>query len=176
MHDLGLPNRLTLAGKSIITPILNPLTSFPALAHRRSRSPSPDNPAGPHPGSRKASPDRAGSPTRQGFAVALTFLTGIKGVYFYVSQARFPPRVLQDIHNSTQPTTRTLLALRSRETTDRSRIVVKTYAYTKAYGTKFDLFHAIATPNSTSHHDEPPAQLISPSRTSQSGQYVANNT
>ena len=94
-----LPYRLTLAEKSRMTPIPNPLTSFPAMAHRLSRSPSPNPPAGPHPGSRKASPDRPQSHARQGFAVALTFLTGIKGVYFYDSQARLPPRVLQDIHN-----------------------------------------------------------------------------
>jgi hypothetical protein len=60
----GLPYRLTLAGKSRMPPLLNPLTSSPAVAHRRSRSPSPICPAGAHPGSRKASPDRPESPTR----------------------------------------------------------------------------------------------------------------
>jgi len=99
----GLPYRLTLAGKSRIPSIPNPLTSFPALAHRHSRSPSPHFPAAAHPGSRKASPDRPESPARQGLAVALTFLTGIKGVYFYISQARIPPRATQDIHIQSQP-------------------------------------------------------------------------
>ena len=50
----GLPYRLTLAGKSRIPPLLN----------RRSRSPSPNCPAGAHPRSRKASPDRSESPAR----------------------------------------------------------------------------------------------------------------
>lgn len=60
----GLPYRLTLAGKSRIPPFLNPLTSSPAVAHRRSRSPPPICPAGAHPGSRKASPDRPEPPAR----------------------------------------------------------------------------------------------------------------
>jgi hypothetical protein len=65
---------------------LNPLTSFPAPAHRVPRTPSPEFPGAPHHPSRKASPDAAGSPARQGFAKALTSLTGINGVYFYYSQ------------------------------------------------------------------------------------------
>jgi hypothetical protein len=60
----GLPYCLTLAGKSRIPPFLNPLTSSPAVAHRRSRSPPPICPAGAHPGSRKASPDRPEVPAR----------------------------------------------------------------------------------------------------------------
>lgn len=84
----GLPHPLTLAQQSRIASIPNPLTFFPAPAHPSSRSPSPDFPAPAHPGSRKASPDRPKTPARYRFAMALTFLTGIKGVYFYDSQAQ----------------------------------------------------------------------------------------
>jgi hypothetical protein len=59
-----LPYRLTLALESRIPSLLNPLTSFPALAHRQSRTPSPAVPAGAHQMSRKASPHQSESPAR----------------------------------------------------------------------------------------------------------------
>ncbi|CAG9265907.1 hypothetical protein PUN4_500018 [Paraburkholderia unamae] len=60
---------------------------------------------------------------------------------FMYSQARSSLRVFQDIHNSSNPYGSDPSHL-SRETTDRSKIGGKSPAFTMAYETKFDLFHA----------------------------------
>jgi hypothetical protein len=135
-----LPYSLTLAPESRIPRLPKPLTFFPEPAHRPPRTPSPACPAHPHRTSRKASPDPAVSLAWYGFAMALTFLTGIKGVYFYYSQARLPS-AFPEIPSSNAKDRREHTPLPARETGGKILATMKKQAFTIAYETNFDLFH-----------------------------------
>jgi hypothetical protein len=72
--------------------------------------------------------------------MALTFLTGIKGVYFYYSQARLPS-AFPEIPSSNAKDRREHTPLPARETGGKILATMKKQAFTIAYETNFDLFH-----------------------------------
>jgi hypothetical protein len=72
--------------------------------------------------------------------VALTFLTGIKGVYFYYSQPRLPSE-FPEIPSSNFNAWPDRSALPQRETGGKNPATTETQAFTMAYETNFDLFH-----------------------------------
>ncbi|MFP6561283.1 hypothetical protein WJ542_23695 [Paraburkholderia sp. B3] len=72
--------------------------------------------------------------------MALTSLTGIKGVYFYYSQARLP-RELPEIPLTKPINLIETSAPSNRETAKEIQRMVETQAFTIAYETNFDLFH-----------------------------------
>lgn len=83
--------------------------------------------------------------------MALTFLTGINGVYFYYSLARLPrespetsPRIQQGDHLLPDPACR-----RSRETQHQKIELSKNHTFTMAYKTNFVLFHDITEAGDT---------------------------
>ncbi|CAG9225001.1 conserved hypothetical protein [Paraburkholderia tropica] len=77
--------------------------------------------------------------------MALTFLTGIKGVYFYSSQEQTDSCVLEETPTP-PPQTRRLCGLSGhRETVAKMLSPLENQTFTMAYGTKLALFHGIAS-------------------------------
>jgi hypothetical protein len=92
--DVQVPQNLTFRQTTLLGQLLNPLTLCPGPAHRGPRTSSLDSPARSHHLSRKASPYWAETPARQGFAVALTFLTWVQRCLLLLLSS-FSPRVLR---------------------------------------------------------------------------------
>jgi hypothetical protein len=89
-----VPQNLTFSQITLLGRLLNPLTFRPGPAHRGPRTSSLNRPARSHHLSRKASPYRSEMPARQGFAVALTFLTWVQRCLLLLLSS-ITPRVLR---------------------------------------------------------------------------------